>query len=179
MGLAPPSMSLRRTASMSSTRIARCGPPMVLRSVVGRSDGGGFRYWDEFQDVTSAKVEVGDYEVRVLVADDGVDAGAHALVLGDELQADHVAIEGDGLVPVTDNEPGVVQSIDHGCLPSVKAVDGGQGMGDPLPQGLHRLVVPFVESSPRLDAEVAAFQHPGYRWRVFGTRVEIGVQLVR
>ena len=52
---------------------------MVLRSMVGRSLGGGFRYWDQLQDVTAPKIEVGNYQVRVLVADDGVDAGADAL----------------------------------------------------------------------------------------------------
>ena len=74
---------------------------MVLRSVVGRFVRRRIQVLDQLQDVASAEVEVGDYEVRVLVADDGVDAGADALVLGDELEADHVAVEGDGLVAVT------------------------------------------------------------------------------
>lgn len=51
-------------------------------------------------------------------------------------------------------------------------------MGDPLPQGRHRLIVPFVEPASRLDAEIAAIQHRGDRGGVLGARVEIGVQLV-
>ena len=36
---------------------------------------------DQLQDVAAAEVEIRDYQVGVLVADDGVDAGADALVL--------------------------------------------------------------------------------------------------
>ena len=52
-----------------------------------------------------------------LVADHLVDARADALVLADQLQADHVAVEGNRPRAIANDESGVVQSSNHSHLP--------------------------------------------------------------
>ena len=57
-------------------------------------------------------------EMRPLVADHLVDARADALVLADQLQADHVAVEGNRPRAIANDESGVVQSSNHSHLPA-------------------------------------------------------------
>ena len=50
----------------------------------------------------------------LFVTDHLIDSGAAALYLAQQGQANDIAVEGDGGIPIADDKPGVVKF--HGCV---------------------------------------------------------------